>query len=71
MHNQHIGLSQLLAAQRSSEHHEQAAQARLVRGARPPRGRRRRTEGVRRWWQLARRPAVAAVQPVRRPQSSS
>jgi hypothetical protein len=40
MHNQHVGLSQRLAAQRSSEHHEQAAQARLVPGARPPRRRR-------------------------------
>jgi hypothetical protein len=69
MHNQHPGLSQLLATQRISEHHEQAAQARLVRGPRPPRGRRRRAAAARRWWQLARRPA--AVQPVSHPQGSS
>jgi hypothetical protein len=66
MHNQHSGLSQLLATQRSIEHHAQAAQARLVRGPRPPRGRRRRTEAARRWWQLARWPGVATVQPGRR-----
>jgi hypothetical protein len=71
MHNQHLGLSQLLAAQRSSDHHEQAAQARLVRGARPPRRRWRRAEMACRWWQLARRPGIAAVQPVSRPQHSS
>ena len=68
MHNHHLGLSQL-ADQRSSDHHAQAAQVRLVRGARPPRRRRRRAEMARRWWQLARRPAV--VQPVSRPQHSS
>jgi hypothetical protein len=39
MHNQHSGLSQLLATQRSSERHAQAAQARLVSGDRPPRRR--------------------------------
>jgi len=64
MHNQHIGLSQLLATQRSSEHHEHAAQARLVRGARP-RSRRRRAEAARRWWQLARWPGTATQPPVR------
>jgi len=69
MHNQHIGLSQLLAAQRSSERHGQAAQARLVRGPRPPRGRRRRAKVARRWWQLARWPAVATKQPARHPYS--
>jgi hypothetical protein len=63
MHNQQFGLSQLLAPQRISEQHEHAAQARLVRGARPARGRRRRAEAARRWWQLARWPAVATVQP--------
>jgi hypothetical protein len=71
MQNQHIGLSHLLAEQRASEHHEQAAQARLIRGARPPRGRRRRAEGARRWWQLARWPALATVQPGSHPQGSS
>jgi hypothetical protein len=70
MHNQHRGLSQLLATQRISEQHEQTTHAQLVRGARPPRGRRRQAE-VRRWWQLARWPAVAPVQPVRRPQPAA
>ena len=48
MHNQHAGLSQLLAAQRITQRHEQATHARLVRGARPPR-RRRRSRTVRGW----------------------
>jgi hypothetical protein len=51
MHNQHAGLSQALADQRITEHHEQAAQARLVGDPRPPRRRRRRTG--RGWWRLA------------------
>ena len=59
MHNQHAGLSQQLAAQRISERHEQAAQARLTHDASRPRRRRRRWL-ARRWWQLARRPGVAA-----------
>jgi hypothetical protein len=67
MHNQHTDLSQTLADQRISERHEQAAQARLAHGARPPRRRRRRAWAARRWWQLARRPAVATDQPVTRP----
>jgi hypothetical protein len=62
MHNQHVGLSQLLAEQRSSERHEQAAQARLGRGTRPP-GRRHRSGATRGWWQLARWPSAAANQP--------
>ena len=71
MHNQHTGLSQTLAEQRITERHEQAAQARLAQGARPPRRRRRRAEAARRWWQLGRRPGVATDQPVSHPQSSS
>jgi hypothetical protein len=71
MNNQHAGLSQLLAEQRISERHGQAAQAQLAGGARPPRRRRRRAAAARRWWQLARRPAVAAVQPVSRTPTSS
>jgi hypothetical protein len=71
MHNQHLGLSQLLAEQRSSDHHEQAAHAWLVRGARLPRGRRRRAEMARRWWQLARWPAVATALPISHPPTSS
>ena len=70
MHNQHAGLSQLLAEQRITQRHEQATHARLVRGARPPR-RRRRSPAVRGWWQLARWPAVATKQPTRRPHSVS
>ena len=72
MHNQHTGLSQTLAEQRITERLECATQARLAGGARPPRRRRRRAEaGVRRWWQMARRPGVATDQPVSRPHSSS
>jgi len=70
MHNQHAGMSELLAAQRSTERHEQAAQARLARAARPPR-RRPRAWVVRRWWQLARWPAVTTDQPGSRPQNTS
>ena len=43
------------------------AHARLARGAR----RRRRSQVVRGWWQLARWPQVAADHPVSRPQASS
>jgi hypothetical protein len=70
MHNQHAGLSQLLAAQHRTERQEQATQARLAHSAGRPR-RRRRQWAARRWWQLARRPAVAAVQPVNRTPTSS
>jgi hypothetical protein len=70
MNNQHAGLSQALAEQRSTERHEQAAHARLAHGARPPR-RRRRAWVVRGWWRLARWPGVAAHQPVRHSQASS
>jgi hypothetical protein len=70
MHNQHAGLSQLLAAQRITQWHEQATHARLVRGARPSR-RRRRSRTVRGWWQLARWPAVATQQSARRPNTVS
>ena len=70
MNNQHAGLSQVLAEQHINERHEQAAHARLVRDARPPR-RRRRAWVARRWWQLARWPGVPADQPVSRPQASS
>jgi hypothetical protein len=59
MHNQHAGMSELLAAQRSTERHEQAAQARLAHGV----GRRRRRWLGRRWWQLARWPGAATSRP--------
>jgi hypothetical protein len=39
MHNQHAGLSQLLAEQRITQRHEQAAHARLAHDARRPRHR--------------------------------
>jgi hypothetical protein len=70
MHNQHAGLSQVLAEQRINQRHEQAAHARLARGPRPP-GRRRRSRAARGWWQLARWPAVAAEQLVRHPHRAS
>ena len=63
MHNQHAGLSQSLAERRITEQHEQAARARLAHGARPRRHRR----WLARWWQLARRPGVAAEPAVRHP----
>jgi uncharacterized membrane protein len=58
MHNQHAGLSQLLATQRITERHEQAAQTRLAHSAGRPRRRRNRwlTRG---WWQLVRWPCAA------------
>jgi hypothetical protein len=61
MHNQHAGLSQLLATQRITERQEQAAQARLAHSAGRPRRRRNRWL-VRGWWQLVRWPG-AATQP--------
>jgi hypothetical protein len=64
MHNQHAGLSHLLADQRITERQEQAARARLAHGARP---RRRRRWLARRWWQLTRRPGIATQQAVHRP----
>jgi hypothetical protein len=68
MNNQHAGLSQVLAEQRMTEWRQQAAHARLARSARPPR--RRKRWAARRWWQLARWPAVATKQPARRPHSA-
>ena len=59
MHNQHAGLSQLLAEQRITQRQEQAAQARPAQSAGRPRRRRRQ-------W-LARWPGVATQPPVRRP----
>ena len=60
MNNQHAGLSQVLAEQRITQRRQQAAHARLVRGARPRRHR-RRSWATRRWWQLARWPGVATT----------
>jgi len=65
MHNQHAELSQALAEQRITERRQQSAHVRLAGSARPPR--RRKRWAARGWWQLARWPAVATDQPVRRP----
>jgi hypothetical protein len=70
MNNQYAGLSQVLADQHITQRRQQAAQARLLRSARPP-GRRRQSRAAHGWWQLARWPAVAAQQPARRPHSAS
>jgi hypothetical protein len=70
MNNQHAGLSQVLADQHITERRQQAAHARLVRGARLSRRRHRRW-AARGWWQLARWPAVVTNQPTRRPHSVS
>jgi hypothetical protein len=67
MHNQHAGLSHVLADQRMTERQEQAARARLAQGARP----RRRRWLARRWWQLTGRPGIATQQAVHRPQDVS
>jgi hypothetical protein len=66
MNNQHAGLSQTLASQRITERHQQAAHARLLRAARPPRRRRTRW-AARRWWQLARWSRIATKQPAHHP----
>jgi hypothetical protein len=57
MHNQHAGLTGVLAEQRMTEHQQQATDERLMRGARSPRRRRQQTTG--RWWQLVARPISA------------
>jgi hypothetical protein len=54
MHNQHAGLSGVLAEQRMTERHQQATHEQLLRSARLPR--RRRQQATRRWWQLVLRP---------------
>jgi hypothetical protein len=57
MHNQHAGLSGVLAEQRMTERHQQATHEQLLRSARLPR--RRRQQATRRWWQLVLRPMGA------------
>jgi hypothetical protein len=54
MHNQHAGLTGVLAEQRMTERRQQADQERLMGSTRQPRRRRRRVR--RRWWQVARWP---------------
>jgi hypothetical protein len=70
MNNQHAGLSQALAEQHMTQRREQAAHARLLHDARPPR-RPRRTWVGRSWRQLARWPSAAADRPVSRPWNTS
>jgi hypothetical protein len=57
MHNQHAGLTGVLAEQRMTERHQQATHEQLLRSARLPR--RRRQQTTRRWWQLVLRPTGA------------
>jgi hypothetical protein len=57
MHNQHVGLSGVLAEQRMTERHQQAAHEQHLRSAGLPR--RRRQQATRRWWQLVLRPVRA------------
>jgi hypothetical protein len=66
MTNQHAGLSQVLAEQRRTQLREQAAHARLLRAARPPRRQRRRW-AARGWWRLDRWPGAAARRPSQSP----
>ena len=69
MHNQHAGLSQVLAEQHITERRQQAAHVRLERSARP--SRRRKRWAARRWWQLARgQPSPPSSQPVTRSASA-
>jgi hypothetical protein len=53
MHNQHAGLTGVLAEQHITERHRQATHEQLLRSARLPR---RRQQATRRWWQLVLRP---------------
>jgi hypothetical protein len=57
MHNQHAGLTGVLAEQRMTERQQQATHERLIHSARSPR--RRRQQATRRWWQLVARPMSA------------
>ena len=57
MHNQHAGLTGVLAEQRMTERQQQATRERVVRSARSPRRRRQQATG--RWWRLVARPMSA------------
>jgi hypothetical protein len=57
MHNQHAGLTGVLAEQRMTERQQEAARERIVGNARSPR--RRRQQATRRWWRLVLRPMSA------------
>ena len=60
MHNQHAGLSQLVAHQHIQDLQERAAQSRLADGGGRSRRQRHRWS-ARRWWRLARWPAAATL----------
>jgi hypothetical protein len=66
MHNQHLGLSEVLAEQRRIQQREQATHIRLTDGARQP-SRRSKSRPVRRWWQRLGRSKLPTVQPSRPP----
>ena len=66
MHNQHLGLSEVLAEERRTQRQEQATHARLTEGARQP-SRRNESRPVRHWWQRLGRSKAPAVQPSRPP----
>jgi hypothetical protein len=57
MHNQHPGLTGVLAEARWIERRQEAALERLGDSARSPR--RRRQQATRRWWRLVLRPVRA------------
>ena len=57
MHNQHPGLTGVLAEARWIERRQEAAHEGLVGSARSPR--RRRQQATRRWWRLVLRPVRA------------
>jgi hypothetical protein len=57
MHNQHPGLTGMLAEARMIERRLEATHERLGGSARPPR--RQRQQATRRWWRLVLRPVRA------------
>ena len=66
MHNQHLGLSEVLAEQRMTQHQEQATHARVTDGARQP-SRLNRSRPVHHWWQRLGRSKLPTAQPSRPP----
>jgi hypothetical protein len=66
MHNQHAGLSQLLATQRITDRQQQATQTGVAHSAGRPRHRRHRWL-TRRCWQLVRWPGATTQPAVHRP----
>ena len=66
MHNQHLGLSEVLAEQRRTQRQEQATHERLTDGAHQP-PRRNESRPVRHWWQRLGRSKRPTAQPSRTP----